>query len=43
MPVMPGIIERVVRASIEYLPAARAVFRLKKDSNETQKELDRAL
>jgi hypothetical protein len=40
---MPGIIKRVVRASIKCLPAARAIFRLEEDNNETQKGLDRAL
>jgi hypothetical protein len=43
MPAMPGVIERVVRASIGCLPAARAIFRLKEGSNEAQKGLDRAL
>jgi hypothetical protein len=43
MPVISGIIERVIRAFIGYLPAARAIFRLKEGGNETQKGLDRAL
>jgi hypothetical protein len=43
MPAMSGIIERVVRASIRYLPAARAVFRLEEGNSETQKGLNRAL
>jgi hypothetical protein len=43
MPVMPGVIERVVRAFIKCLPAARAIFRLEESNSETQKGLDRAL